>query len=303
MNRPTMQDVELRPEIVNSFPEFVKKWVSIARMTGPLNEEKIREWATKHYENSNLVMEEGFQFYFVPSPIAGATLAAKLVNDTEEPTRDQIRAQFSQSAYGNIDSPWLAYYDVFIEDGQVDVPANIVSMVELGKYVGYHWPLSGAFIASEFPMEIHLDDQNRLHCTDGPAYWYRDGVAMYFWHGVSVPDWVITTNPDTWTPEVIFGETNQEIRRAMIERYGWERFVANHKPIQFDDYGLLYHVPVDAENEEDIYVVEVENSTPEPDGTYKKYFLRVPPTVKTAREGIASTFQMSADEYVPLVET
>ena len=40
----------------------------------------------------------------------------------------------------------------------------------------------------------------------------------------------------------------------------------------------------------------------EKDGTRKRYFLAVPPTMKTARKAVAWTFGMSADEYKPEVE-
>jgi hypothetical protein len=41
-------------------------------------------------------------------------------------------------------------------------------------------------------------------------------------------------------------------------------------------------------------MLEVENSTPEPDGSHKPYFLRVPPEVRTARETLAWTFEFDA---------
>ena len=50
-------------------------------------------------------------------------------------------------------------------------------------------------------------------------------------------------------------------------------------------------------------VVEVENSTPEPDGSRRTYFLRVPPATRTAREAVAWTFSMTADAYRPSMET
>ena len=50
-------------------------------------------------------------------------------------------------------------------------------------------------------------------------------------------------------------------------------------------------------------MVEVVNSTPEPDGSRKTYFLRVPPTITTAREAVAWTFALGAGEYRPAVET
>jgi hypothetical protein len=50
-------------------------------------------------------------------------------------------------------------------------------------------------------------------------------------------------------------------------------------------------------------MVKVINSTAEPDGTYKEYFLRVPPDVSSAREGVAWTFGLEPHEYAPAVES
>ena len=55
--------------------------------------------------------------------------------------------------------------------------------------------------------------------------------------------------------------------------------------------------------DEPLVVVEVQNSTPESDGSRKTYFLRVPPQTQTAREGVAWTFGMSRDEYAPRRES
>ena len=48
-------------------------------------------------------------------------------------------------------------------------------------------------------------------------------------------------------------------------------------------------------------MVEVLNSTPEPDGSRKTYFLRVPPDTQTARQGVAWTFGMRPDDYQRLI--
>ena len=55
--------------------------------------------------------------------------------------------------------------------------------------------------------------------------------------------------------------------------------------------------------EEDITMVEVQNSTPEPDRIYCTYFLRVPNLAHTARDGVAWTFGLAEDEYAPSEET
>lgn len=50
-------------------------------------------------------------------------------------------------------------------------------------------------------------------------------------------------------------------------------------------------------------MVEVVNSTAEPDGSFKDYWIRVPPSVGSAREAVAWTFDVQADEYAPAVQT
>lgn len=54
---------------------------------------------------------------------------------------------------------------------------------------------------------------------------------------------------------------------------------------------------------EEIQLVEVRNATAEPDGTFKTYFLRVPPTIRSARAAVAWTFGLDAEAYAPKVET
>ena len=50
-------------------------------------------------------------------------------------------------------------------------------------------------------------------------------------------------------------------------------------------------------------MVEVLNATPEPDGSRKTYYLRVPPGTRTARAAVAWTFGLAADAYAPARET
>ena len=59
----------------------------------------------------------------------------------------------------------------------------------------------------------------------------------------------------------------------------------------------------DIPGDDSLTMVKVINSTPEPDGSYKNYFLRVPPTCQTAEEGVSWTFGFSSDNYQPNIET
>jgi hypothetical protein len=56
-------------------------------------------------------------------------------------------------------------------------------------------------------------------------------------------------------------------------------------------------------DDEPLVVVRVENSTREPDGSKKYYFLRVPPHITRAKEAVAWTFGLDSANYLPKKET
>lgn len=59
----------------------------------------------------------------------------------------------------------------------------------------------------------------------------------------------------------------------------------------------------DAHGDDLVVAVEVVNSSPEPDGSRRTYFLRVPPGIRTCRAAVAWTFRLDADRYEPAIET
>ncbi len=79
-------------------------------------------------------------------------------------------------------------------------------------------------IASPRHTTLKRDGAGRLHCTTGPAVAYPDGWSIYAVHGVRVPENVVM-HPETITIESISACTNAEVRRIMIERIGWPRFL------------------------------------------------------------------------------
>ena len=64
---------------------------------------------------------------------------------------------------------------------------------------------------------------------------------------------------------------------------------------------MLWRVEFDGD--EPLVMVEVVNSTPEPDGPRRTYFLRVPPDTQTAREGVAWTFGLTEEDYSHWLQT
>ena len=212
---------------------------------------------------------------------------------------------------GNQWSAWDSYLSFFRHIAKLGLP----------EYESYrHWESASIHggpriihpdfcMVSDRPELLTVDSQNRPHGEDGPFCRWRDGSSLYSWHGVRVPAWIIE-RPQDITPAKIEAEANAEVRRAMMERFGWDRYIIEGRfdKVHTDDFGTLYRKRV---GDEDVLVVRViDPSTgreyglpvhPElmplgPDGPFGE------PQALTARGAVASTFGKRAEEYAPAWE-
>ncbi|MGH2793855.1 MAG: DUF6745 domain-containing protein, partial [Actinomycetota bacterium] len=199
---------------------------------------------------------------------------------------------------------WPAFHSFFREVCNLKLEGDLWDRArayeETVETAGYWWPNRDFVMVSERPTHIHRDDRGRLHAENGTAIGWPDGWGLYSWHGVQVPARVID-QPQTLTVREIAAESNVEVRRVMIERFGPSKFVQHGTQIASDDFGKLWRL--DLPNDEPLVMVEVVNSTPEPDGSFKDYFLRVPPNMETPRQAVAWTFDVRKDRYEPAVQT
>jgi hypothetical protein len=205
-----------------------------------------------------------------------------------------IRLLLLDAVLGQQDAPWLA---AFTTGG-----GAVEALTEVCRSAGWWWPYSRVVVVSERPVALHQDEAGRLDNGEGPALAYPDGFALHAWRGMPVPAGFLTELGEL-TPGRIHTEENAELRRVMLEHYGYDRYLKDSgaEPLHQDETGTLWRI--DLEGDEPLVMVEVLNSTPEPDGTRRTYWLRVPPTTRTAKEGVAWTFGVTAEEYAPLQQT
>ncbi len=114
----------------------------------------------------------------------------------------------------------------------------------------------------------------------------RSGLSYWFWEGLHIPRRIAAKNSERARLQVLVRTPNLERRRLLLDRIGYERFldITDAELVQQDDYGKLWRTTLSVDGEQ-LSVVEVVNSTPEPDGSHRRYFLRVPPDTRTARAG------------------
>jgi hypothetical protein len=206
----------------------------------------------------------------------------------------EIRLILLDAVLGQHDAPWLAA--LYTDRPPLDGLARVC------RSAGWWWPFEKVAVVCERPVALHRDEAGRLDHGDGPALAFPDGFALYAWRGMPVPaDFLAELR--TLTPARIRAEENAELRRVMLEYYGYDRYLADSaaRPIHRDETGTLWRIDLDGD--EPVVMVEVLNSTPEPDGTHRTYWLRVPPTTREAREGVAWTFGLGSEVYAPLRET
>ena len=209
--------------------------------------------------------------------------------------------QTAECCYGQHDASWLAYYDFFQRTGTKGTE-RLESLRTLALSCGWWWPYENLCILTDRPSQMHRDNRGRLHNETDMALRYDDGWGLFAWHGIVVPENVIKLT-EAITLESIEAEPNIEVRRVLIERFGLDNYLKAGQAVKLhqDKTGTLYRMNL--RGDEPILVVQVINSTPEPDGTYNEYFLRVPPGMTRARQAVAWTFGLAEDEYYPLAET
>ncbi len=135
---------------------------------------------------------------------------------------------------------------------------------------------------------------------------YPDGWQLHAWKGVVVPGWIIEC-PWRLTAAVVDHPHSALVRRCMIDIMTPARFVAEGGAhcLSSDTAGKLWWRRW-WNRYEDVWdawaAVEVVNGTEEPDGTRKRYFLQVPPEMRTASQAVAWTYGLSEQQYAGLLQ-
>lgn len=209
---------------------------------------------------------------------------------------------------GNQWAGWPAMAEWFREVAELPIDwTPWIPWVTLAEHSGPRYLHEKFVVISDFPEVLKVDNENRPHCSEGPFCRWRDGTSLYAWHGIRVPAWVIE-RPDRITIELIDKEGNAEIRRVMLDRYGFARYLKEKKAEVVDiwvDEGCqpvtLYRMPTDDDEGKPMVAVHLLNSTPDPDGTIREYVVRVDPSHTRAQAARNSTYGLGPEDRMTAV--
>jgi hypothetical protein len=249
----------------------------------------------------------------------GDQLWAQLWAQLRAQLGDQLGAQLWNYFGGQHWVYWQSFYKFCQQIGvrYTDEQSKLLDLwIDEGRSLHWWFPYEGIVLLSERHTQIHVDDRGRLHCENGLACGYSDGWGIYSWHGVRVPESIIL-HPELITLELINKETNAEIRRAMVERYGLDRLKDQGQLIHRDSLKgnfpqyistgdkreFLGYVP--GEETISLYELPVENAEGRKakvihvtcPSTLRDYVLGVDADHTKAIEAVASTFNLTEQQY------
>lgn len=353
-NVKTDKIMKLTPEQERELPKFREAWRAIGIRTGhdAECEREGREavldahkeigakpplvvWARSPMEA--LLMGDQLEQAFDKGTLSKRTFSTKEKRVELEAKKpgDRLRAIWNrQWSWGQVSGYWVAWYRFALDIG-------VKTDEQSGRRLRLHERLAracygvislgGIEVLIQHPTVAVFDTNPspRLHRTDGPALQWSDGYAVYAVHGVRLtPEVGAGMAAGTLTAKEISEHPNAEVRRVLVDvhnkgdtgRYLRE-LGAKVVHEDMDALGLPRRLlRIDQADDEPIVAIEVTNSTPEPDGTWKKYTFRCHPQLRpfpvpgirdaygepqamTCQNAIASTYGYKGEDFTLEAQT
>lgn len=222
---------DLTPELEAEIETLSEKYEKLSRNTDPAPRAEVEAAITRIYERNADAMPavakrikkgmpavEAFRWYLSPTEMLDAIHGAGFTD------------------LGNFDGigdlNWLCtLYEADAMLQKVSGEPSIMTaeerqdlddMLILTKCGYIH--MSDTVFIRDNPAEIHVDAQGNMHNESGPAVLWRDGTAEWRIGGHEVTEKIVM-HPESITVEEIKSESNAEVRRIMIDRFGLERYV------------------------------------------------------------------------------
>jgi len=139
---------------------------------------------------------------------------------------DNLKSEWEErGSYGQHDADWLSFYDFFKNECALKVCKKLEPLMSLAEETQWNLFYKNVAILSEKSTTLHRDANGRLNNFDEPAMQWSDGCAIYYINGMMVPEYIVKTNRDDFTKEIILKEDNADYRGAIISKIGIEKTI------------------------------------------------------------------------------
>lgn len=239
---------QIRTPSEDELIEHANKWLDIVNSFGHTDRARAEAALKSIYAENSI---PAAPVIWAGSPIeAYRKLAEYAINSGDKDVKGKTLEQAISHAVNNIpifsvqaSATPLAHYEM----------CKIVGYVEETKKLEPFWELAYSLakfaiftdeviIAVEAPVLLAYEPlgpirgKNRLipegyqkHNESGPSLEYADGYKEWYIHGVAVNEQIVM-RPDTLTLKQIEAEKDTEVRRIMIERWGFEKYIHETDP-------------------------------------------------------------------------
>lgn len=207
---------ELTKAQTEKMKDYVKMGLDIGLRTTRIDKEKATKAINFFYNSIKMKTPE---IIFVASPLEANKLINKMKNN-----------KTSEFYYDHISNLYISYYINSLFLAKEVVPENTVTPM-LEEYLGYFKEIHSSYlfdtvcIVSDFPVEINMTDDGRLHKNGGPSVRYSDGFCTYSLNGIAVTKEVAEVKPENITKDMILKEVNADIRRELIRKLTSEQLI------------------------------------------------------------------------------
>jgi hypothetical protein len=180
------------------------------------SEQSLRCFLTRSFEPSVLKLVEDFMHRNVARSLQGGLIG---VLEGESPGDRHL-------FYGQADADWLAIADYFATVHGNEHCRKFEGLMQAVASCAFVWLTPDKVVYCNRPEIAKFDDQGRLHYEDGVAIKYRSGLGWFFLNGVSTPKKYIETPADQINLEDVLQEKNNEIRMAVLRKFGFNRLLS-----------------------------------------------------------------------------
>ena len=242
----------------------------------------------------DLVLQVGDSFWDnVGKPIAEEIEKQPLIREWEEQWREFLLpvlqagkglelmsrfASFSMQIY----SASLIDFCVDVLNCQVD-ERKWSALKYLIKNCSWIAPFEKTCLVFDRPTKLFFDSENRFHREGEAAIQFADGYGIYVYQGVRLPAKYGAVHPNLWKSTWLLEEQNAELKRVLIQGIGYDRICTELQAIELDSWREYTLLIIDNDVDvEPIYLLKMTCPS-----TGYIHALRVPPTMRSAREAIS----------------